>query len=250
MFTFVIIYPNVDEKKRLERIILWNGGSTTFVDFFFQFCEIIGSLLSTNTTLFGGMVWYLHFFRAPLRRIPRWRMGSSRSRWPNAFRAAHTFTSLRRTHLAFYSEQEGGTQVCCPKLKLCSKHRCVRVFTDGSSLCTREIFCGFNLVLVSEFSENKINLLRSNGIVPLSEQKIRAVVTNAKQIQKVQESVLLQLFASASNFFLSLFISDGRGYNVHAILLSALVIRLNANILMFSPIWHLTTKGKPVSEIW
>ncbi|KAL5679542.1 hypothetical protein ACJX0J_005927, partial [Zea mays] len=53
----------------------------------------------------------------------------------------------------------------------------------------REIFCGFNLVLVSEFSENKINLLRSNGIVPLSEQKIRAVVTNAKQIQKVVEEL-------------------------------------------------------------
>jgi hypothetical protein len=62
-------------------------------------------------------------------------------------------------------------------------------------------FYGFNFVLVSEFAENKINMLRSNGIMPLSEQKIRAIVTNAKQIQKVQKSVSLQLFAFASGLF-------------------------------------------------
>ncbi|KAJ1298357.1 hypothetical protein BS78_01G446500 [Paspalum vaginatum] len=48
----------------------------------------------------------------------------------------------------------------------------------------REMFDGFNFASVSEFTEKKINLLRSNGIVILSEQKIRAVVTNAKQMHK------------------------------------------------------------------
>ena len=91
--------------------------------------------------------------------------------------------------------------------------------TDGFSICTREIFDGFNFSLVSEFTENKINLLRSNGIVLLSEHKIRAVVTNAKQMQKVQESVFLQLFAFASNFFVE-FISDGRGHRVLFFLLT------------------------------
>jgi hypothetical protein len=91
--------------------------------------------------------------------------------------------------------------------------------TDGFSLCTREIFDGFNFALVSEFTEKKINLLRSNGIVLLSEQKIRAVVTNAKQMQKVQEFVFLQLFAFASNLFVE-FICDGRGHNVYSSYLS------------------------------
>lgn len=48
------------------------------------------------------------------------------------------------------------------------------------------MFDGFNSTSVSGFSEKKINLMRSNGSVLLSEQKIRAVVTNAKQMQKVQ----------------------------------------------------------------
>lgn len=109
--------------------------------------------------------------------------------------------------------------------------RAVRTMsTDGFSLCTRDIFDGFNLALVSEFTE-KINLLRSNGILLLSEQKIRAVVTNAKHMQKVQESVFLQLFAFASNLLVEFYLWWTRIQCF--ILLSALVIRLNANILMF-----------------
>ncbi|RLN19599.1 hypothetical protein C2845_PM02G34380 [Panicum miliaceum] len=53
-------------------------------------------------------------------------------------------------------------------------------------LCNREMFDGFNFASVSEFTEKKINLLRSNGSMLLSEQKIRAVATNAKQMQKIQ----------------------------------------------------------------
>ncbi|WVZ55855.1 hypothetical protein U9M48_006461 [Paspalum notatum var. saurae] len=68
--------------------------------------------------------------------------------------------------------------------------RGVRMSVDGLSPCTREIFDGFNFASVSEFTEKKINLLRSNGIVLLSEQKIRAVVTNAKQMHK---QLLLEL---------------------------------------------------------
>lgn len=52
MSTFVIIYPNVDEKKELY----FGTVGVLPLLFFFQFCESIGSLLSTNTTLFGGMV--------------------------------------------------------------------------------------------------------------------------------------------------------------------------------------------------
>ncbi|WVZ55870.1 hypothetical protein U9M48_006475 [Paspalum notatum var. saurae] len=59
----------------------------------------------------------------------------------------------------------------------------------------REMFDGFNFASVSEFTEKKISLLRSNGIVVLSEQKIRAVVTNAKQMHKVVKE-----FGSFSNY--------------------------------------------------
>ncbi|CAN6290333.1 unnamed protein product [Urochloa humidicola] len=59
----------------------------------------------------------------------------------------------------------------------------------------REMFDGFNSASVSEFTEKKINMLRSNGCVMLSEQKIRAVVTNAKQMQKVVKE-----FGSFSNY--------------------------------------------------
>uniref|UniRef100_K4A7I1 DNA-3-methyladenine glycosylase I n=1 Tax=Setaria italica TaxID=4555 RepID=K4A7I1_SETIT len=59
----------------------------------------------------------------------------------------------------------------------------------------REMFDGFNSASVSEFTEKKINLMRSNGSVLLSEQKIRAVVTNAKQMQKVVKE-----FGSFSNY--------------------------------------------------
>lgn len=59
----------------------------------------------------------------------------------------------------------------------------------------REMFDGFNFASVSEFTDKKINLLRSNGTVLLSEQKIRAVVTNAKQMHKVVKE-----FGSFSNY--------------------------------------------------
>jgi 3-methyladenine DNA glycosylase Tag len=59
------------------------------------------------------------------------------------------------------------------------------------------MFDGFNYASVSEFTDKKINLLsKSNGNMLLSEQKIRAVVTNAKQMHKVREPCMLlfQLF--------------------------------------------------------
>lgn len=60
----------------------------------------------------------------------------------------------------------------------------------------REMFDGFNYASVSEFTDKKINLLsKSNGNMLLSEQKIRAVVTNAKQMHKV-----IQDFGSFSNY--------------------------------------------------
>ncbi|CAN6285314.1 unnamed protein product [Urochloa humidicola] len=59
----------------------------------------------------------------------------------------------------------------------------------------REMFDGFNSASVSQFTEKKINMLRSNGGVILSEQKIRAVVTNAKQMEKVVKE-----FGSFSNY--------------------------------------------------
>ncbi|CAL4929616.1 unnamed protein product [Urochloa decumbens] len=59
----------------------------------------------------------------------------------------------------------------------------------------REMFDGFNSASVSGFTEKKISMLRSNGCVILSEQKIRAVVTNAKQMQKVVKE-----FGSFSNY--------------------------------------------------
>jgi DNA-3-methyladenine glycosylase I len=55
----------------------------------------------------------------------------------------------------------------------------------------REMFDRFNFPSVSEFTDKKINLLRSSGSMLLSEQKIRAVVTNAKQMHKVEN---LKLF--------------------------------------------------------
>lgn len=60
------------------------------------------------------------------------------------------------------------------------------------------MFDGFNYASVSEFTEKNINLLlRSSGSMLLSKQKIRAVVTNAKQMQKVRNLCMLffQLFA-------------------------------------------------------
>jgi DNA-3-methyladenine glycosylase I len=58
------------------------------------------------------------------------------------------------------------------------------------------MFDGFNYASVSEFTDKKINLLsKSNGNMLLSEQKIRAVVTNAKQMHKV-----IQDFGSFSNY--------------------------------------------------
>ncbi|OEL27311.1 hypothetical protein BAE44_0011671, partial [Dichanthelium oligosanthes] len=69
----------------------------------------------------------------------------------------------------------------------------------------REMFDGFNFASVSEFTEKKINLLRSNGSELLSEQKIRAVITNAKQAQKVQ------LFALAFNSSVE-FINEEQGH--------------------------------------
>ncbi|KAL6867662.1 hypothetical protein ACP4OV_015686 [Aristida adscensionis] len=59
----------------------------------------------------------------------------------------------------------------------------------------REMFDGFNYASVSEFTEKKINLLRSSGSMLLSEQKIRAVVANAKQMHKV-----IKEFGSFSNY--------------------------------------------------
>uniref|UniRef100_A0A0E0CWQ1 Uncharacterized protein n=2 Tax=Oryza meridionalis TaxID=40149 RepID=A0A0E0CWQ1_9ORYZ len=60
----------------------------------------------------------------------------------------------------------------------------------------REMFDGFNYASVSEFTDKKVNLLsKSNGNMLLSEQKIRAVVTNAKQMHKV-----IQDFGSFSNY--------------------------------------------------
>ncbi|KAL6648634.1 hypothetical protein ACP70R_012858 [Stipagrostis hirtigluma subsp. patula] len=59
----------------------------------------------------------------------------------------------------------------------------------------REMFDGFNYASVSEFTEKKIIFLRSSGSMLLSEQKIRAVVTNAKQMHKV-----IQEFGSFSNY--------------------------------------------------
>ncbi|GJN08769.1 hypothetical protein PR202_ga26724 [Eleusine coracana subsp. coracana] len=49
----------------------------------------------------------------------------------------------------------------------------------------REMFDCFNYTSVSEFTEKKINQLKSTGSMLLSEQKIRAVVTNAKRMHKV-----------------------------------------------------------------
>ncbi|TVU48057.1 hypothetical protein EJB05_07679, partial [Eragrostis curvula] len=49
----------------------------------------------------------------------------------------------------------------------------------------REMFDCFNYASISEFTENKINMLRSSGSMLLSDQKIRAVVANAKQMHKV-----------------------------------------------------------------
>nr|CAB3501716.1 unnamed protein product [Digitaria exilis] len=59
----------------------------------------------------------------------------------------------------------------------------------------REMFDKFNPASISEFTEKKITMLRSNASVLLSEQKIRAVVTNAKQMRKV-----VQEFGSFSNY--------------------------------------------------
>uniref|UniRef100_A0A0A9DZC0 DNA-3-methyladenine glycosylase I n=1 Tax=Arundo donax TaxID=35708 RepID=A0A0A9DZC0_ARUDO len=59
----------------------------------------------------------------------------------------------------------------------------------------RKMFEGFNYAFISEFTEKKISLLRSSGSMLLSEQKIRAVVTNAKQMHKV-----IQEFGSFSNY--------------------------------------------------
>uniref|UniRef100_A0A0D9VQT2 Uncharacterized protein n=1 Tax=Leersia perrieri TaxID=77586 RepID=A0A0D9VQT2_9ORYZ len=60
----------------------------------------------------------------------------------------------------------------------------------------RDMFDGFNYASVSEFTDKKINSLsKSNGNMLLSEQKIRAVVTNAKQIHKV-----IQDFGSFSHY--------------------------------------------------
>uniref|UniRef100_A0A0E0KA46 Uncharacterized protein n=1 Tax=Oryza punctata TaxID=4537 RepID=A0A0E0KA46_ORYPU len=60
----------------------------------------------------------------------------------------------------------------------------------------REMFDGFNYASVSEFTDKKINLLsKSNGTMLLSEQKIRAVVTNAKQMHNV-----INDFGSFSNY--------------------------------------------------
>ncbi|KAF8718043.1 hypothetical protein HU200_025514 [Digitaria exilis] len=59
----------------------------------------------------------------------------------------------------------------------------------------REMFDGFNPASISEFTEKKITMLRSNASVLLPEQKIRAVVTNAKQMRKV-----VQEFGSFSNY--------------------------------------------------
>ncbi|CAL4913096.1 unnamed protein product [Urochloa decumbens] len=59
----------------------------------------------------------------------------------------------------------------------------------------REMFGGFDFASVSEFTEKKVNMLRLNASVLLSEQKIRAVVTNARQMRKV-----VQEFGSFSNY--------------------------------------------------
>ncbi|KAL5217206.1 hypothetical protein ABZP36_017890 [Zizania latifolia] len=60
----------------------------------------------------------------------------------------------------------------------------------------REMFDGFNYASVSEFTDKKINLFaKSNGNMLLSEQKIRAVVTNAKKVHKV-----IKDFGSFSNY--------------------------------------------------
>lgn len=115
--------------------------------------------------------------------------------------------------------------------------------TDGFSLWTREVFDGFNFALVSEFTEKKVKQLTSNAIVLLSEQKIRAVVTNAKQMQKVQESVFLQLFNCIGiESFCWVYLWWTR--TQYVILRVALVIRLNANMLLFfSYLFFVSRKG-------
>ncbi|KAF0914248.1 hypothetical protein E2562_027812 [Oryza meyeriana var. granulata] len=60
----------------------------------------------------------------------------------------------------------------------------------------REMFDGFNYASVSKFTDMKINFLsKSYGSLLLSEQKMRAVVANAKQMHKV-----IQDFGSFSNY--------------------------------------------------
>jgi len=77
----------------------------------------------------------------------------------------------------------------------------------------------------------------------LSEQKIRAVVTNAKQMQKVQ-SLYTCSYSHLHWFFF--FDSDGQGHRI------ALLIRLNANILLF-PIFAFNSwekKGTNYLSTW
>ncbi|KAF8406393.1 hypothetical protein HHK36_008480 [Tetracentron sinense] len=59
----------------------------------------------------------------------------------------------------------------------------------------RKLFENFDVAAVAKFTEKKIMSLKTNGSMLLSEQKLRAVVENAKQILKLQQE-----FGSFSNY--------------------------------------------------
>lgn len=59
----------------------------------------------------------------------------------------------------------------------------------------RKLFEDFDPLAISEFTEKKLMSLKVNGCLVLSEQKLRAIVDNAKSVLKVKQE-----FGSFSNY--------------------------------------------------